>query len=334
MQTAAKVLLPSRSLLMLVIALWLSWPSTATADRASIRVAALKFGTLNWELNTIKEQGLDQAQGFDLHVIPLAGLSATRTALLSGSADVIVADWIWVNRQRQQGQALQFMPFSTAIGKVVLARDSAIRSLEDLRGKRLGIAGGAASKGWLLLQARAQQLGVDLKVETEQQFGAPPLLNAALEQGRIDAIVTFWHYAARFEAKGYPILTDLKSISAELGLRTDLPMLGFVFKQAWAEQYPQLVAGLHRASTDAKTYLQQQQAGWRSLRPMMKAGDDQVFEQLRLGYLAGIPGPIKTEQVDDAARMFALLYQVGGERLMGRAEHFDRAGFWGVDGDR
>ncbi len=334
MLTAAKMLLPHRFPVILLIGLLLAWPLTAAAEASSIRVAALKFGTLNWELNTIKEQGLDRAQGFELQVIPLAGLSATRTALLSDSADVIVADWIWVNRQRQQGQALQFVPFSTAIGKVVLGHDSGIRSLADLRGKRLGIAGGAASKGWLLLQARAQQLGFDLKGETEQQFGAPPLLNAALEQGRVDAVITFWHYAARLEAKGYPVLIDLKSISAELGLRTDLPMLGFVFKQAWAEQHPQLVTGLQRASREAKTYLQAQDAGWQSLRPLMKADDDQVFEQLRLGYLAGIPGPIETQQIDDAARMFALLYRVGGPQLMGRTDGFDRAGFWGADGGR
>ncbi|MEH6472576.1 MAG: ABC transporter substrate-binding protein, partial [Halopseudomonas sp.] len=234
----------------------------AAAVLPEVRVAALKFGTLSWELETIRRQALDRAEGFSLQVMPLAGMSATRTALMSGSVDVIVADWIWVSRQRSRGEALQFIPFSTSIGELVLTKESSITSLADLKGKRIGIAGGPASKGWLLLRAQAMQQGIDLLATTEQQYGAPPLLSASLQQGRLDAVITFWHYAARLKAQGYPVLFNLKQTSAQLGLESQLPMLGFVFRQSWAELYPGRLAALARASRSAKSYLQHTPAAW------------------------------------------------------------------------
>lgn len=101
-------------------------------DVKTITVAALKFGTVNWELATIKRQGFDRDNGFQLQVMHMAGMSATRTALKSRAADVIVADWMWVTRQRDMGDQLQFIPYSSSIGKVMLARGSNVQTLADL----------------------------------------------------------------------------------------------------------------------------------------------------------------------------------------------------------
>ncbi len=313
--------------LALLAGLALNVTVTLASELPVINIAALKFGTLNWELQTIRNQQLDLDQGYQLQVTPLAGMSATRTALMSGAADVIVADWIWVSRQRAAGELLQFVPFSNSIGELVLTKGSTVRSLSDLAGKRIGIAGGPGSKGWLLLRARAMQLGIDLKQVSEQQYGAPPLLNAALEQGRLDAVITFWHYAARLKAKGYPALVNIKQTSRELGLESDLPMLGFVFRQSWAEQHPQQVDALLRSSRAAKQFLKATPDAWQPLREMMKASDEGTFGQLKSGYLAGIPAPLTGAQIDDAATMYAMLHRVGGDQLMGSDAALDRASF-------
>ena len=293
-----------------------------------INVAVLKYGTVNWELSTMATEGFDQNNGFSLKVKPLAGMTATRTALLSGSTDVIVADWMWVTRQRDKGHKLQFIPYSSSIGKLMLAKGSSVKELADLKGKKIGIAGGPASKGWLLLQALGKQQGIDLKAVTEQQYGAPPLLNASLEQGRLDAVVTFWHYAARLEGKGYSSLHDLKQVSQLLGMKSELPMLGYVFHQKWAESNPQLVASLLAASRQSKDFLQQQPSAWQRLRPMMKAKSDSVFNHLRAGYLAGTPSPLVREQITDAQQMFSLLAQLGGKKLVGDSHTLDQDTFW------
>ena len=49
------------------------------ADRPAVRVGVLKFGTVNWELDTIKTHKLDEAEGIDLQIVDLASNQATRS---------------------------------------------------------------------------------------------------------------------------------------------------------------------------------------------------------------------------------------------------------------
>ena len=82
--------------------------------------------------------------------------------------------------------------------------NSPIKTLGDLKGKKLGVAGGPLDKSWLLLVAYAlRTANLDLRTETTQEFGAPPLLAERAKQGEIDAVLNFWPFAARLEAAGF-----------------------------------------------------------------------------------------------------------------------------------
>ena len=137
-----------------------------------------------------------------LATVKLANTSAGRVALMAGAADVVVSDWLFVAAQRAAGTPLCFAPFSTATGGVVVRGGSPIRSFADLKGRRLGIAGGPVDKSWLILQAAAHARGIDLAATARVVYGAPPLLGAKLEQGELDAVLTYWNFVARLEAAG------------------------------------------------------------------------------------------------------------------------------------
>ena len=98
----------------------------------TLKLAVLKFGTVNWELNTIQHNGFDTANGFTLEIIGLAGKSAAMIAFQGGEADIIVSDWIWVARQRAAGKDYVFIPYSKSVGGLVVAGDSPVRDLSDL----------------------------------------------------------------------------------------------------------------------------------------------------------------------------------------------------------
>ena len=87
------------------------------ADRPAVRVGVLKFGTVNWELDTIKTHKLDEAEGIDLQIVDLASNQATQVALQGGAVDMIVTDWLWVSRQRADGADFTFAPYSTSAGQ-------------------------------------------------------------------------------------------------------------------------------------------------------------------------------------------------------------------------
>ena len=158
-------------LLCAIASLTLGQPASA-ANKVSIGV--LKFGTVSWLLDTIHANGLDKAEGIDLDIVPLASTQATTVGLQGGSVDIIATDWLWVSRERSSGGEFTFSPFTTALGAIMVPPNSPIKTLGDLKGKRLGVAGGPLDKSWLLLVAYAlRTANLDLRTETKPEYGAP-----------------------------------------------------------------------------------------------------------------------------------------------------------------
>ena len=292
--------------------------AVAAQELPTIRAATLESGTLNWELQTIIDNGLDEANGFHLELQKLADNGATRVAVEGDAAEVAVADWIWVAQQRADGKDYVAFPYSTAVGGIVVQADSPAQTLEDLKGQKIGIAGGPLDKSWLILRAYSQQeYGFDLADETEQVFGAPPLIFKTAMEGETDAAINFWHFLAKMEAGGMRELMSVTDAATALGLDPNTPLLTYYMKGEFAETNPDLVQGLYRASRQAKELLMED-AAWEGIRPMMNAGNDAEFEALRAGFRAGIPaeGPVDTEA---AQRMLEVMAELGGEELVGNA---------------
>ena len=90
------------------LGLMLALGPAAGQELGTLRVGVLKFGTVNWELDVIKHHGLDAAEGFTLEVQEFGGNEAADVALQGHAVDAIVEDWLWVSRQRADGQELVF----------------------------------------------------------------------------------------------------------------------------------------------------------------------------------------------------------------------------------
>lgn len=291
----------------------------ATADTPVLRAAVLKFGTVNWELDTIQHHGLDLANGFSLEVQGMAGGAAAKIAFQGGAADIIVSDWLWVARQRAAGKDYVFIPYSKAVGGVMVPESSEIKTLADLAGGKIGIAGGPLDKSWLILQAYAEQeYGLNLKAETEQVFGAPPLIFKSALDGDIDAAINFWHFTAKMEAAGLRKLIDVSTAAKALGLDPETPLLGYVIHGSLVREHPELSSGFAAASRAAKEMLAADNGEWDRLRPRMNAKTDAQFAALKAGFRAGIPAPGPVDE-EAAGRMLRLMVTLGGEKLLGKA---------------
>lgn len=292
--------------------------SAVWAEDAQLRIATQVSGTVNWELTTIASHGLDKANGFSMVVQDVAAGPAAQVAFQAGEADVIVSDWLWVARERAAGENYVFIPYSRAVGALHVPKDSTAASLTDLKGGKIGIAGGPIDKSWLILRAYAQQeSGFDIAAETEQVFGAPPLIFETAMGGELDAAINFWHFGAKMEAAGMRPLITVGQAAEKLGLDPDTPLLGYVVRGEMLRDQPELVAGLAAASRGAKEILAKDDAAWAELRPIMNAKTDAQFDALVAGFRAGIPAP---GPVDEAAaqRMLTLMAQLGGEELVGK----------------
>ena len=97
--------------------------------------------------------------------------------------------------------------------------------------------------------------GQDLASETEQVFGAPPLIFKSALSGELDGAINFWHFGAKMEASGMRLLASTSEAALALGLNPDTPLLGYVVRGDVLAEHPEVVKGLAAASRQAKDLL-------------------------------------------------------------------------------
>lgn len=300
----------------------------------TIRVASQKTGTLAWELAVIRSHGLDKKANLSIDVVELASPEAGKIALRAGNADVMVSDWPWVSRERSLGAKLQFYPYSSALGAVMVPAASQIKTLADLKGRKLAVAGGAIDKSWLLLQAALKQDGIDLKSQSSIVYGAPPLLAAKMADGEMDASLNYWNFCAALEAKGFRRLAGMEDVLTKLGSKGRIAMIGYVFDEAWANANKDVIARFIAMTREAKQILATSDAEWDTIAPLTGAPDANTLHAYRDRYREGIPRrPIADEEAD-ARLLYRVLAQVGGRELVGSATELDPGTFYqAIPGD-
>jgi NitT/TauT family transport system substrate-binding protein len=299
-------------------------PLRAADAVGTLRVASLKFGSLSWVLETIKAEGLAEAAGLKLVVIDVATNQAGPVALLSGDADVIVSDWTWALRQRGLGEHLKFAPYSSALGAVMVAKDSPIAQLADLQGKKLGVAGGAIDKSWLLLRAYSKKtFGKDVALTAEPVFGAAPLLTEEMRSGRLDAVLNFWTYAARLSGAGYRKLIGMDEVLKALDINPVPSLVGFIWREETEAKNGPAIAAFLDVVAKANAILAKSDPAWDRIRNLVKPENDAEFAAIKTYYREGIPPPWSAADTRAAEKLTQVLTGAGAAELMGGDTRFD-----------
>jgi NitT/TauT family transport system substrate-binding protein len=221
-----------------------------------------------------------------------------------------------------------FYPYSSALGAIMVPAGSPIRTLADLKGRKLAVGGGAIDKSWLLIQGAMKQDGIDLKTEATIVYGAPALLSEMALQGGTDATLTFWNFSAALEAKGFRRLAGVEDLLPRLGVNGRPAMIGYVFAEAWGAQNRDLVSRFVAATRKAKDILATSDAEWERLAPLIGAHDAATLAIYRDRYREGIPRrPIADEEAD-ARVIYRVLARLAGPELVGPASELEPGTFY------
>ena len=242
------------------------------AAATPVRMTSIKFGSVSWLIETIRAQGLDKKHGLDLQVLEVAAATAGPIALLAGEADVIVSDWTWALGQRARGYDLKFAPYSSALGSLMVRADSPVKTLADLKGKKIGVAGSGIDKSWMLLRAYSRKvLGEDIAKIAQPAFGAAPLVTEEFKNGRVDAVLNYWTYAARLAGAGSRQVVSMADVIKAMNVDPPPALVGFVWSEKAVREQGVPIDKLLAAADDANAALSSSDAAWEHLRPLIQA---------------------------------------------------------------
>ena len=295
----------------------------------SIKIAVLKYGSVNWEYNVIKHHKLDKKNNIKIKKVEITNKDASAVAFLSKSVDIFVTDWIWVSKQRNKGNLVSFYPYSNSAGGLMIKKGEKINSFLDLKNKKIGVAGGSLDKSWLFLRAYAiKKYKKDPLTFFNTSFAAPPLINGLLRNNQLDAGYNYWNYTARLEALGYEEFLTLKDILPYIGIEGELPLIGYVFREGFVQENEVTLKGFIKASNEARKILKTSDNEWLRISEMTGAKNQLMLEKIRDGFRKGIPSDNHQLMRKNIQHAYKILSQIGGEELVGSSSSLASGTYW------
>jgi len=170
-----------------IAAAGLAAPPAQAQQKPVIKVSSLTlpvFNPLVW--NIMKARGIDAKHGFDLDVRAYPSIAAFYAAFATGETDVLIGGPTIFQKLVQEGVPLQIIGTGfTLADLVIFAKDPAIKTFADLKGKQLAIDMGGSQFQVVKMYATAK--GIDLGKDITVINANFAVARAQLEAGRVDA---------------------------------------------------------------------------------------------------------------------------------------------------
>jgi NitT/TauT family transport system substrate-binding protein len=175
-----------RTLFSAVVCLLFLTPQLSSAEK--IRVAFVSPTPVFAPVWVAKETGLFAKHGLDADVILLTGSPRLVQSLIAGDVDFAVVGVTAVMRARMQGAELAVLATTTNVSvmKLLVARQSGIRKIEELKGKVMGVSQyGSEADAFARIVVAKAGLKPDKDVAI-LQMGGHPQVAAALVAGKLE----------------------------------------------------------------------------------------------------------------------------------------------------
>jgi len=144
----------------------------------------------------------------------------------------------------------------------------------------------------------------------------------------VDAVLNYWNFAVKLEAQGYRKILDGSGILKGLGIADTVPVIGFVFKQGWAEKNKAALTNFLAASKAARNAICYDDATWQKVLPLTQSDDAKTQAQLRKGYCDGSVENWNENSQQAEQEIYTLLQKVSNKKLTGDAKTIQPGTFW------
>jgi ABC-type nitrate/sulfonate/bicarbonate transport system substrate-binding protein len=183
----SKSVLPCIAIALLLPILTSASAAAQTLDKVTAVIPQNSVFILNWK--GANDAGVFKKHGIDLTVDarPFAGFLASLPA-----KQTMATTYSGIEAVAKMNQGVDWVVIGgglTVIQEVIVRKDSSIKTIADLRGKRLGVwstgAGGFKAARAAIMDAA----GIDVERDTKLVQLAPPALFKLLEKGDVDAMI-------------------------------------------------------------------------------------------------------------------------------------------------
>lgn len=223
----------------------------------------IQIGDLAQSLNEIGsrviiDQGLDKKYGFAAEYRAYPTLDGLFTAIRGKDVDIGFGGWTAIAQFRGKGIPVT-MVFPVGRGvtvDVIVPAASPIKSIAELKGKKVGSFAGAAGTATVLFRVIASKFhGFDPGKTGDLQFAGPGLLPALLEKGEIDAAVMFDPLAAKLEGSGKFRSIGNLADAYKAGTGDDFLWIGYSTNDDFIAAQPEAIKNFTRAWLEAIEYI-------------------------------------------------------------------------------
>ncbi|OWJ68756.1 ABC transporter substrate-binding protein [Inquilinus limosus] len=245
-------------------ALLLAWTGTtgvqAAPEKTEIHLAAAGTGFPYLPFLVAAQRGYFKDEGLDVQIGVFAGGSKALEALMGGSADIVAGAYSNTISMAAKGQPLVSFAIQANcpdwVFGVTKANKDTIRSIADLKGKRIGVSapGSSFHMGVNYLLAKAGLHPDDVSIVG---IGASSGAVAAAKAGLVDALMTNDPVATILEESGD--LTPLIEMRSEDGNRTafggDYPEAAIYSTRDFVEANPNTAQAVANAIVRAERWM-------------------------------------------------------------------------------
>ncbi|HEY4277225.1 MAG TPA: ABC transporter substrate-binding protein [Conexibacter sp.] len=229
---------------------------SSSGKLTTVRVGVLPIGT-QVPLYLGIRHGFFRAEGIDVQPQVMSGGSAIVPALLQGSLQLGFVNGATIVFGAGRGLPIEVVAAGEGaplrgnrdedLSRLVVAKDSPIRTARDLDGKTIAVSG-LRDAPELLTRAALAKEGVDLGSLRFQEIGYADML-AALDAHRVDAAYLVTPFGEQAERDG-----DVTLARPYYDTQPGLGTAYYATSRQFAQQSPQVVAGFQRAMLKSVAY--------------------------------------------------------------------------------
>jgi NitT/TauT family transport system substrate-binding protein len=217
-------------------------PSTVTAAIIGVSVSI-------WPAIVADQKGFFAEEGLKLDMVSAGASARSLQQVAAGSADIGSSSMVDTIRGIGAGAKVKIFLNSLAVGTHSLIAAKTVRTVGDLRGKRV-MTGGPGDITNLWWGAVARHFGLDPAKDVDLMFsGSTAARLAALAAGAIDATVLSTPQSFQAVQDGW---TDLGPVAPYLG---EFPMMIWHVNESWARANERQLAAFIRAHNKAVRYM-------------------------------------------------------------------------------